>query len=29
VRALQDNIGRYETKFGAIEEATDMPKVVH
>jgi hypothetical protein len=29
VRALQDNIGRYESKFGAIEEATDMPKVMH
>ena len=29
VRALQDNISRYEAKFGAIEEATDMPKVVH
>jgi hypothetical protein len=29
VRALQDNIARYEAKFGAIEEATDMPKVVH
>lgn len=29
VRALQDNIGRYESKFGPIEEATDMPKVVH
>jgi len=29
VRALQDNIARYEAKFGAIEEATDMPKAVH
>lgn len=29
VRALEENIRRYESKFGAIEEATDMPKVVH
>ena len=29
VRALQDNIARYEAKFGEIEEATDMPKAVH
>ena len=29
VRALQENIRRYESKFGEIEEATDMPKVVH
>jgi hypothetical protein len=29
VRALQDNIARYETNFGPIEEATDMPKAVH
>jgi len=29
VRALQDNIARYEGKFGEIEEATDMPKAVH
>jgi hypothetical protein len=29
VRALQDNISRYEAKFGPIEEATDMPKAIH
>ena len=29
VRALQENIARYESKFGEIQEATDMPKVVH
>ena len=29
VRALHDNISRYESKFGAIEEATDMPKAIH
>lgn len=29
VRALQDNIARYEAKFGEIEEATDMPRAVH
>ncbi len=30
VRALQDNIARYEAAFGAIEEATDLPsKIVH
>jgi Protein of unknown function (DUF3467) len=29
LRALQDNIRRYEEAFGAIEEATDLPKVIH
>lgn len=29
VRALQDNLRRYEEKFGVIEEATDLPKLVH
>ena len=29
MRALHDNISRYESKFGAIEEATDMPKAIH
>jgi len=29
LRALQENVRRYESKFGEIEEATDMPKVVH
>ncbi len=28
-RALQDNVRRYEEKFGEIQEATDLPKVVH
>ena len=29
VRALEENVRRYEEKFGPIEEATDMPKVMH
>ncbi|RMD84003.1 MAG: DUF3467 domain-containing protein [Candidatus Dadabacteria bacterium] len=29
VRALQENVRKYEAKFGPIEEATDLPKVVH
>ena len=29
IRALEDNLRRYEEKFGAIEEATDLPKSVH
>jgi hypothetical protein len=29
VRALEENVRRYEAKFGPIEEATDMPKVMH
>ena len=29
VRALQENIRRYEDSFGIIDEATDMPKVMH
>ncbi len=29
VRALEENVRRYESKFGEIEEATDLPKVVH
>jgi hypothetical protein len=29
LRALNENIRRYEEAFGAIEEANDMPKVVH
>ncbi len=29
LRALEDNVSRYESKFGVIEEATDLPKVVH
>jgi hypothetical protein len=29
LKAIEENIGRYEQTFGAIHEATDMPKVVH
>jgi hypothetical protein len=29
LRALQENIRRYEDSFGIIDEATDMPKVMH
>lgn len=29
VRALQENIQRYEAAFGAISEATDLPRNVH
>jgi hypothetical protein len=29
LRALQENIRRYEDAFGPIQEATDMPKVMH
>jgi hypothetical protein len=29
VRALEENVRRYEGKFGQIEEATDLPKIVH
>lgn len=29
LRALQENIRRYETAHGAVQEATDMPKVMH
>jgi hypothetical protein len=29
VRALQENIQRYEASFGAISEATDLPRNVH
>jgi hypothetical protein len=28
-RAVQENIRRYEDKYGPIEEATDMPKALH
>lgn len=28
-KAMQENIARYEKAFGPIEEATDLPKVVH
>lgn len=29
LRALQENVRRYEEHFGVIEEATDLPKVTH
>ncbi|MGD9763278.1 MAG: DUF3467 domain-containing protein [Candidatus Binatia bacterium] len=29
VRALQENLRRYEENFGLIEEATDLPKIAH
>ncbi len=29
LQALQENLRRYEEAFGPIEEATDMPKVMH
>jgi hypothetical protein len=28
-KAMQENIARYENAFGPIQEATDLPKVVH
>ncbi len=29
LKAMEENISRYEQTFGVIHEATDMPKVVH
>ena len=29
LRAIEENIGRYEQAFGAIQMATDLPKVMH
>lgn len=29
LKAMQENIARYEKAFGPIQEATDLPKVVH
>ena len=29
LKAIQENIGRYERSFGPIQEATDMPKALH
>jgi len=29
LKAIEENIGRYEDAFGSIQAATDMPKVVH
>ena len=28
-KAIDENIARYEKAFGAIEEATDLPRVIH
>jgi hypothetical protein len=29
LKAIEENIGRYEQSFGPISVATDMPKVMH
>jgi len=29
LKAMQENIRRYEESFGVIEEATDLPKIMH
>jgi len=29
LKAIEENVGRYEQAFGQIQAATDMPKVVH
>ncbi len=29
LRALQENLRRYEDTYGVIDEATDLPKIVH
>ncbi len=29
LKAIEENIGRYEQTFGPIQAATDMPKMVH
>ena len=29
LRALHENVRRYEEAYGPIEEATDMPKITH
>lgn len=29
LKAIEENISRYEQAFGAIQVATDLPKVVH
>lgn len=29
LRALQENLARYENMYGTIQEATDIPKVMH
>ena len=29
VRALEENLRRYESTYGPIQEATDLPRIVH
>jgi len=29
IKAVEDNLRRYEAKYGSIEEATDLPQIVH
>jgi hypothetical protein len=29
LKAIEENVSRYEQAFGPIQEATDLPKVVH
>ena len=29
LKAMEENIGRYEQTFGSIQAATDLPRVVH
>ncbi|MCK6554029.1 DUF3467 domain-containing protein [Candidatus Binatia bacterium] len=29
LKAIEENVGRYEAAFGPISAATDLPKVVH
>ncbi len=29
VKAMEENLNRYEAAFGTIQEATDLPKIVH
>jgi len=29
LKAIEENIGRYENTFGPISAATDLPKIVH
>ncbi len=29
LKAIEENIGRYEQSFGSIQAATDMPKMMH
>ena len=29
LKAIEENVGRYEEAFGATQAATDMPKVMH